>query len=98
MLNFGTISAIHNQNTHNMDYYDQKAEITKRLFGTNIPLFPHQNYKQYIAELDALDARFGVPEDQDYEEPEEPVDYSDDWYTRGCDLYHARKDDGYYED
>lgn len=82
-----------------MNYYEQKSEITKRLFGANQPFFPHPNFKQYIAELDALDGRFGVPEDQDYEEPEEPeYSDSDDWYTRGCNLYHARKDDGYYED
>jgi hypothetical protein len=85
-----------------MNYYEQKSEITKRLFGANQFIFPHPNFKQYIAEIDALDARFGVPEDQDYEEPEEldsdSDSDSDDWYTRGCDLYHARKDDGYYED
>ena len=82
-----------------MNYYSQHSEILERLFGTNRSLFPHPNFKQYIAELEELDARFGVPEDQEYREPEESEESDeDDWYTRGCDLYHARKDDGYYGD
>lgn len=57
--------------------------------------------EQELKELEASVLRYlskypDVDEDEDESEPEEEDD-GDDWYTRGCDLYHERKDDGYYD-
>jgi hypothetical protein len=80
------ISAIHNQNTHTMT----RAELKKlniKHFGVDLFMVNHPNYSKWADEFLMLNP-------DPVEETEEQYDSNEkDYYTLGCDKYHAWKDD-----